>query len=202
MKNPRIAIAGAGMSGICMGIKLKAAGIDSFTIYEKAAEVGGTWRENTYPGLSCDVPSRYYSFSFAPNPDWSSYYSPGGEIQRYLEGIADRYGLRRHIEFGKEVVGASFEDGRWRVRTGDGGESEVDFLISACGFLHHPRYPDIPGLDSFEGAAFHSARWDHDVELRGKRIGVVGNGSSGIQIVADLADVAGRLTHLDWKSVV
>ena len=176
-----------------MGIKLKQAGIDSFTIYEKAARVGGTWRENTYPGLECDVPSRFYSFSFEPNPDWTKYYSPGSEIQRYFEGVAETYGMRSHIRFGKEVERAEFEDGSWRIRMRDGEETEADFLISACGVLHHPRYPDIPGLESFAGDVFHSARWDHSVALEGRRIGMIGTGSTGVQITCALSQVAGRL---------
>ena len=182
------------MSGICMGIKLKQAGIESFTIYEKAARVGGTWRENTYPGLECDVPSRYYSYSFEPNPDWTKYYSPGGEIQRYFEGVADRYGMHSYIRFGKEVERADFTDGRWRIRMRDGEETEADFLISACGVLHHPRYPRIPGLESFAGDMFHSARWDHSVPLEGRRIGLVGTGSTGVQITCGLSQTACRLT--------
>jgi cation diffusion facilitator CzcD-associated flavoprotein CzcO len=178
-----------------MGIELKRAGIDSFTIYEKADAVGGTWRDNTYPGLSCDVPSRFYQYSFELNPDWTHVFSPGPEIWRYFERVADKYGLREHLRLGKEVVSARFEDGRWRIRTQDGEEAEVDFVVSACGVLHHPRTPDIEGLEQFSGAAFHSARWDHDVELEGKRIAVVGTGSTGVQIVTDLAGVAGRVLH-------
>jgi cation diffusion facilitator CzcD-associated flavoprotein CzcO len=192
---PVVAIVGAGMSGLCMGIKLKRAGIETFTIYEKAAAVGGTWRENTYPGLSCDVPSRFYSYSFEPNPGWTRQFSPGPEIWRYFDRVARRYGVVPHIEFGREVVGARHQDGRWLIRTADGREATADFLISACGVLHHPRMPDIAGLETFAGAAFHSARWDHSVPLRGRRIGVVGNGSTGVQIVAELAQSAGRL-HL------
>jgi len=194
-KTPSVAIVGAGLSGICMGIKLMEAGIESFTIYEKAEELGGTWRDNTYPGLVCDTPSRYYSYSFAPNPDWSSCYAPGPEIHRYLLDVAERYGVRRHIRFGAEVESARFEGRRWCVTLRGGEQTEVDVLISSCGVSHYPREPDIPGLDSFAGPRFHSARWDHDVELRGKRIGVVGTGSSGVQIVSALADVSRRLTH-------
>ena len=193
-RTPTVAIVGAGMSGLCMGIKLKQAGIDSFTIYEKAGEVGGTWRENTYPGLCCDIPSRYYSYSFAPNPDWTSYYSPQAEIQSYFRRTADRYGLRSHIRFNSEVESGAFEDGRWRIRTKDGEQAEADFLVSACGILHHPRQPDIPGLEDFEGAAFHSARWDHSVPLEGRRIGLIGTGSTGVQLTCSLSEVAGRLT--------
>ena len=188
-----MAIVGAGMSGLCMGTKLKAAGIESFKIYEKADRLGGTWRDNTYPGLQCDVPSLLYQYSFDPNPDWSRTFSPGHEIWRYLESVADRHSLLPHIRFGKEVVDARFEDGRWHIRTADGEQAEADFLVSASGVLHHPRYPAIEGLDRFEGDWFHSARWDHDVELRDKRVAVVGTGSTGVQIVTALASVAGRL---------
>src|SRR3954447_16014805 len=191
----RVVVVGAGMSGLCMGIKLKQAGFDAFTILEKASDVGGTWRENRYPGLSCDVPSRYYSYSFELNPEWSSWQSPGEEIWRYFQDVADRYGLRPHIRLGAEAEGAAWEDGRWRVRTKAGDELEAEVLVSATGVLHHPRLPDIEGLDSFAGAAFHSARWDHDVPLRGKRIAVVGTGSTGVQIVTALAGTAGRLLH-------
>lgn len=189
-----MAIVGAGMSGLCMGIKCKQAGIHSFTIYEKASRIGGTWRENTYPGLSCDVPSRFYSYSFEPNPDWTQAFSPGEEIWSYFEAVAERHGLRPHVEFDKEVVDARFEDGRWRIATRDGEEAVADFLVSACGVLHHPRVPSIEGLDTFAGAAFHSARWDHSVDLRGQRVGVIGTGSTGVQIVSD---IAGRVGHLD-----
>jgi cation diffusion facilitator CzcD-associated flavoprotein CzcO len=193
LRTPTVAIVGAGVSGLCMGVRLLEAGITSFTIYEKAQAVGGTWRDNTYPGLSCDVPSRIYEYSFAPH-DWSRYMSPGGEIWEYLEGVADRFALRPHLRFGQEIDEARFEDGRWHLRTKGGEESEADFLVTACGFLHHPRTPDLPGLDDFRGASFHSSRWDHDVALDGRRIGIVGNGSTGVQIVGALAPSAGRLS--------
>lgn len=181
------------MSGLCMGIKLLQAGIDTFTIYEKASDVGGTWRENTYPGLVCDVPSRYYSYSFEPNPDWTRLMSPGGEIHAYFSRVADKYRVREHIRFDTEIASARHDGVRWHIRTRAGAEAEADFLVSCCGFLHHPRLPDIEGLGTFEGAAFHSARWDHDVELRGKRIGVVGTGSTGVQLVCGLVDTAREL---------
>ena len=191
-RNPSVAIVGAGMSGLCMGVKLRRAGIDSFTIHEKAGAVGGTWRENTYPGLSCDVPSRFYSYSFAPNPDWSRQFSPGPEIWSYFDRITDRYGLRSQIRFDSEVVSAEHDGEQWRLRTSAGRQEAADFLISATGVLHHPRLPDLDGLESFAGDAFHSARWDHTVPLAGKRIGVVGTGSTGIQITCALAGVASR----------
>lgn len=186
------------MSGLCVAIALLRSGIDDVTIYEKADEVGGTWRENTYPGLTCDVPSRVYQYTFATKPDWSHMFSPGGEIQAYFRGVADDFGLRERIRFGTEIVGAGFEDGRWVLRTKAGSaasaESRVDFLISATGVLHHPRMPSIAGLDDFGGHVFHSARWDHSVELAGRRIAVVGNGSTGVQLVCGLAGVAGRVS--------
>lgn len=181
------------MSGICVAIALLRSGITDVTVYEKADEVGGTWRENTYPGLVCDIPSRVYQYTFAHNPNWSHLFSPGGEIQAYFRGVADRFGLRDRIRFGTEIVCARFEDGRWRLRTDAGAESTVDFLICATGVLHHPRLPSIPGLDDFGGHAFHSARWDHSVDVRGRRVAIIGNGSTGVQLVCGLTGVAGRV---------
>jgi cation diffusion facilitator CzcD-associated flavoprotein CzcO len=192
-RNPAVAVVGAGMSGLCAAIALLRSGVTDVTIYEKADEVGGTWRDNTYPGLTCDVPSRVYQYSFAKNPSWTHLFSPGGEIQAYFCEIADRYALRDRIRFGTEIVSARFEDGRWVLRTDAGAQASVDFLISACGVLHHPRMPSIAGLDDFGGHSFHSARWDHRVELQGKRIAVIGNGSTGIQLVCGLAGVAGKV---------
>ncbi|HTY30596.1 NAD(P)/FAD-dependent oxidoreductase, partial [Mycobacterium sp.] len=192
-RDPAVAVVGAGMSGLCMAIALLRNGITDVTIYEKADEVGGTWRENTYPGLTCDVPSRVYQYTFATKPNWTHMFSPGGEIQAYFRGVADQFGLRDRIRFGTEIVSARFENGRWLLRTGAGDESAVDFLISATGVLHHPRMPSIAGLDDFAGHVFHSARWDHSVELAGRRIAVIGNGSTGVQLVCGLAGVAGRV---------
>ena len=192
-RDPAVAVIGAGMSGLCVAIALLRSGISDVTIYEKADEVGGTWRENTYPGLTCDIPSRVYQYTFARNPTWSHMFSPGREIQAYFCGVADRFGLRDRIRFGTEVVDARFQGGRWVLRTDAGAESQVDFLISATGVLHHPRTPPIAGLDTFGGNVFHSARWDHSVELRDKRVAIIGNGSTGVQIVCGLAGVAGRV---------
>jgi cation diffusion facilitator CzcD-associated flavoprotein CzcO len=184
----RILVIGAGMSGILSAIQLRAAGFGDFVIYEKADRLGGTWRENTYPGIACDVPSHFYSYSFALNPEWSHRFSPGAEIQAYFEDVARRHGVESRIRFGQEVTRCVFEDGRWRLETADGTTDVGDFVIAATGVLHHPAFPDIEGLDAFEGALFHSARWDHDVPLEGKRVGVVGTGSSAIQIVSALVD--------------
>lgn len=190
---PRVGIVGAGMSGLCMAAKLQRAGIENFTIYEKASEVGGTWRENTYPGLSCDVPSRFYSYSFAPNPDWRHTFPPGEELQAYFVRCADDLGLRQHIRFDSDVTEARWKNGRWRLRTADGHTDAVDILVAATGVLHHPKVPDIKGLDSFAGPCFHSARWDHTVPLEGKRIALIGTGSTGVQITTALSRVAGKL---------
>jgi cation diffusion facilitator CzcD-associated flavoprotein CzcO len=192
--NPRFLIIGAGMSGLLSAIKLQEAGLDDFAIYEKADRPGGTWRENTYPGIACDVPSHFYSYSFALNPDWSHRFSPGAEIQTYFENVAERYDVTSRIQFGKEITRCIFESGRWKIETADGETDEGDFVISATGVLHHPAYPEIEGLDSFGGALFHSARWDHDVPLAGKRVGVIGTGSSAIQIVSALVDQVDELS--------
>jgi cation diffusion facilitator CzcD-associated flavoprotein CzcO len=189
----RFLVIGAGMSGILAAIELQAAGQGDFVIYEKADRLGGTWRENTYPGIACDVPSHLYSYSFAPNPEWSHRFSPGAEIQAYLEAVARRYGVDSRIRFGKEVTRCAFEDGRWRIETADGATDVGDFVIAATGVLHHPATPDIEGLHAFEGAVFHSARWDHGVPLAGRRVGVVGTGSSAVQIVPALVDRVAEL---------
>jgi cation diffusion facilitator CzcD-associated flavoprotein CzcO len=188
----KVAIIGAGMSGLCMAAKLQDAGIETFTIFEKADEVGGTWRDNTYPGLSCDVPSRFYAYSFRPNPAWSRLMSPGPEIHSYFRQVATERGIRPHIRFGTDVTSARYRDGQWWVGTAD-GEEAFDVLITATGFLRVPRYPDIPGLDSFAGPMFHSSRWDHSVTLPDKRIGLIGTGSTGVQITAELGGKVNRL---------
>ena len=190
----RVAVIGAGMAGILSAIKLTEAGLTDLTVYEKADRIGGTWRENTYPGIACDVPSHLYRFSFAPNPDWSRTFSPGDEIEAYLEQVVRDFDVERLIRFGDEVTGCAFVDGRWHLETAAGHHDVVDVVIAATGVLHHPRYPDIDGLDSFAGSMFHSARWDHDVPLDGTRVGVIGNGSSGVQIVGAIVDQVEHLT--------
>ncbi|HKA15941.1 MAG TPA: NAD(P)/FAD-dependent oxidoreductase [Myxococcota bacterium] len=188
MRDVRFAIIGAGMAGILSAIKLKEAGLTDFTVYEKASRLGGTWRENTYPGLGCDVPSHLYSYSFALNPNWSHRYSPGGEIQAYLERTAAEHGVLPSFRFGDEVVRCSYDRGRWRVETAGGHRDEVDIIIAATGVLHHPKVPPFEGIDSFAGSAFHSARWDHSVPLDGRRVGVIGTGSTAVQITGALSE--------------
>jgi len=181
------------MAGIASVIKLREAGLTDLTVFEKASEVGGTWRENTYPGIACDVPSHLYSYSFAPNPDWSHTFSPGDEIQRYFCTVARQHGVYDVCRFGDEVTSLRYADGRWTLTTAAGHCDEFDAVIAATGVLHHPNVPDLPGLDTFAGTAFHSARWDHDVAIDGARVGVIGTGSSAVQITAAVIDRVARL---------
>lgn len=195
-KHLDIAIFGAGVSGLCAAIQLRKAGIESFTIFEKSHAVGGTWNDNTYPGASCDVPSHLYSFSFEPNPDWSRAFSPQPEIQRYLHGCAEKYGILPHIRFGTEIAGASFDESRgvWRIRTCAGEEIVAHAIVSGMGQLNRPHFPDIPGLAEFEGTSFHSARWNHDADLTGQDVAVIGNGASAIQFIPEIAKTAASVT--------
>lgn len=190
----RVAVIGAGMAGILSAIKLTEAGITDVTVYETADRVGGTWRENTYPGLSCDVPSHLYSYSFAPNPGWSRRFAAGPEIQRYFEHVAAQYDIERLIRFGDEVTACRFDDETWTIETASGHQATADVVIAATGVLHHPRYPDIEGLDEFDGALFHSSRWDHDVPIDGARVGIVGTGSTAIQLVCGIVDRVSKLS--------
>jgi cation diffusion facilitator CzcD-associated flavoprotein CzcO len=180
----RTVIVGTGFSGIGMAIKLLREGERDFVLLERADEIGGTWRDNTYPGCRCDVPSHLYSFSFAPNPNWSSTFSPQPEILEYLRGVAARFGVIPHVRFGTEMESAEWDEAeaRWRLETSQ-GPITADVLIAAQGPLSDPLVPDLPGLDSFEGTTFHSARWDHEHRLDGERVAVIGTGASAIQFV-------------------
>lgn len=184
-----VIIFGAGVAGLCTGIKLREAGITNFTILEKADAVGGTWRDNSYPGSGCDVPSHLYSFSFEPKTDWSRKYGKQDEIEHYLNHCADKYGIRPHIQFNTEVESASFDEAinKWTVRTKDGRTLTATSLVSGVGQLNRPAYPDIPGLDTFQGTKFHSARWNHDHDLSDETVAVIGNGASAIQFVPEIA---------------
>ena len=191
----RIVIIGSGFSGLCLGIQLRRVGIQSFTILEKADRLGGTWRDNTYPGAACDVPSIAYCFSFEQKTDWSRIWAPHDEIQAYMEHCADKYDLRRHVRFGVEVAEARFEEaaGLWRLRTTAGEEIEAEVLVSAVGQLNRPHVPMIPGLDVCRGRLFHSARWDHSYDLTGRRVAVIGNAASAIQFIPRVAAQADHL---------
>ena len=191
-----VAIVGAGFGGLCMAIRLREAGTRDFVILEKSHGVGGTWKDNSYPDSACDVPSHLYSFSFAPNPDWSRKWAKQPEILAYFESLVPRYGLGPHLRLGREVAEVvwSDDDQRWTLRTTDGHVVEADVVVSGLGQLNIPDIPDIDGLGSFGGTMFHSARWRHDHDLRGERVGVIGIGASAIQFVPPIAAQARRLT--------
>ncbi|MBI3770276.1 MAG: NAD(P)/FAD-dependent oxidoreductase [Deltaproteobacteria bacterium] len=195
-RHPRIAIIGSGFGGLCMGMQLKRAGIESFTILEKSDRIGGTWRDNTYPGAACDSPSFVYCFSFEQKTDWSRKWAPQPEILAYIDHCARKYDLLRHVRFHSQVASASFDAdaGVWRVRTTTGEEIEAEVLVSGTGQLNRPAYPGIPGLEDFNGTAFHSARWRPDVDLGGKRVAVIGNAASAIQFIPEIAPTVERLT--------
>lgn len=190
-------IVGAGFSGLCAGIELRRAGIENFVILEKGDGVGGTWRDNTYPGAACDVPSHLYSYSFEPNPKWSRAYGGQPEILAYLEHCATKYGVRPHLRLGVRVTGADYDEASatWTVHTHDGARHVARALILGNGALHIPAIPELPGLASFRGTTFHSARWNHAHELAGKRVAVVGTGASSIQFVPEIAPRVAQL-HL------
>jgi len=180
----RVAVIGSGFGGLGAAVRLRRAGVTDFVVLERRDSVGGTWRDNSYPGCACDVPSHLYSFSFAPNPDWPRNFSGQAHIRAYLERVTDTFGLRPHLRFDTEVQQMTWdgEELRWVVETAK-GTLTADFVVSATGPLSDPKIPDIPGLDTFEGKVFHSAQWDHDYDLRGKRVAMVGTGASAIQIV-------------------
>jgi len=191
----KIAIIGAGFGGIGLGARLKRAGFHDFTIYERGDEVGGVWRDNTYPGAACDVPSRMYSYSFAPDYPWSARFGGQPEILDYLKHCADRFGIRPHIRFNTEIKEAAFDSAgpQWRISTGDGGIETAEMLVSAVGLFNHPFVPDLPGRDTFDGPQFHSSRWNHDCALDGKTVAVIGTGASAVQFVPEIAPRVGRL---------
>lgn len=192
-----VIIVGTGFAGLGTAIRLKQAGIHDFVLLEKEDDLGGTWRDNTYPGCACDVPSLMYSFSFEQNPNWSRMFAEQQEIRDYLRHCADKYGVRKHIRYGVEFTGAEWDEREhmWHVATGDGTEYVGKALVSGLGALHLPSYPELSGIDRFEGEVFHSAAWNHDFDLAGKRVAVVGTGASAIQFVPQIAKQVSRL-HL------
>lgn len=195
VREPSIVIIGAGVAGITAGVVLKRAGFHDFTILEKGSDVGGVWYWNHYPGLTCDVPSQLYQFAFAPKSDWSAVFASGPEIQRYHRDVVERFGLTEHLRLGSEVTSAVFTDPGWELTLADGTRMTADFVIAATGVLHHPYIPQIPGLGDFDGEVLHTARWDDAAELAGKRVGVIGTGSTGVQVVSALRENASAVTH-------
>ncbi|NEB81635.1 NAD(P)/FAD-dependent oxidoreductase [Streptomyces sp. SID14478] len=191
----RVAVIGSGFGGLGAAVRLRREGVTDFVVLERADAVGGTWRDNSYPGCACDVPSHLYSFSFAPNPDWPRTFSGQERIREYLEHVADTFRLRSHIRLNSEVKQLRWDNEKlwWEVATAQ-GTLTADVVVSATGPLSDPKTPDVPGIDTFPGKVFHSARWDHDYDLRGKRVAMIGTGASAIQIVPAIQKEVGRLT--------
>jgi cation diffusion facilitator CzcD-associated flavoprotein CzcO len=191
-----IVIIGAGFAGIGMAVQLLKAGIRSFRIFERASEIGGTWRDNTYPGAACDVPSHVYSFSFEPNPNWSRAFAESWEIQDYLLGVVEKWGLRSHLQLGTEIVEARWDGaaGAWTLTTDDEQSVVARVVLSGVGGLVDPSLPDIKGIQSYTGEIFHTARWNHDFDLAGKKVAVIGTGASAVQVVPSVAPQVEKLT--------
>ncbi|MFE8071743.1 NAD(P)/FAD-dependent oxidoreductase [Marinobacteraceae bacterium S3BR75-40.1] len=187
-KHTRVAIIGTGFSGLGMAIRLKQSGENDFRVFEKEAGVGGTWRVNHYPGCACDVQSHLYSYSFEPNPEWTRMFAPQKEIKGYLEHCAEKYRVLPHIHFNTALASAAWDnsDKLWRLTTQDGEQYTANVVVSGMGGLAIPAYPNIPGIDSFKGKTFHSQDWDHDYDLKGKRVAVIGTGASAIQFVPQI----------------
>lgn len=196
VKKHKVVIVGAGFGGMCIAIKLKQAGINDFIIIDKANELGGTWRDNTYPGAECDIPSALYSYSFEPNHQWEFKWSGQRQILRYQNDTADKYGLGPHFCFGQKVLSANYkeETSHWLITTQQGQVFQAQHYISAVGQLHYPNIPSLEGVESFHGETFHSAKWNHGIELKGKRVGVIGNAASAVQFIPEIARVAEKVT--------
>jgi cation diffusion facilitator CzcD-associated flavoprotein CzcO len=192
----RIAIVGTGFGGIGAAVRLLQDGERDLVLFERSDDVGGVWRDNTYPGSACDVASHLYSFSFAPTGRWSRRFAVQSEIHAYLRRVAADFGVLPHVRFRTEVLAATWDGGRWRLDLSDGSTEEADVVVAACGQLSRPQRPDVEGLDSFAGKAFHSAEWDHDHDLTGRRVAVLGTGASAIQFVPEVARQAAHLTVL------
>jgi cation diffusion facilitator CzcD-associated flavoprotein CzcO len=195
-RSPSVVVVGAGFGGIAAAIELKRHGIENVTILDRAPELGGTWFYNSYPGAACDVPSHLYSFSFAQRRDWTRLCSPQSEIHDYVRAVASEHDVERHLQLGRTVTSCAWEQdsAKWRVETDDGSRYEADALVLATGQLHQPARPSIAGAETFAGHSFHSAQWDHDYELAGKRVAVIGTGASAVQFIPDVAEQARELT--------
>ena len=187
-------IVGTGFGGLCLAAKLREQGDEDFIIIEKADGVGGAWRENTYPGAECDIPSALYSYSFAPNPTWDFKWAKQPQILKYIQDFAAERDLYRHIKFGQKVTSAEYDDEGWTIKTAGGESYNCQFFVSAIGQLHVPSFPSFKGKETFKGVSFHSAQWDHSVNLRGKNVGVIGVGASAAQLIPEVAKVASSLT--------
>ncbi|MGC1511515.1 MAG: NAD(P)/FAD-dependent oxidoreductase, partial [Acidimicrobiales bacterium] len=184
-----VAIIGAGLGGIGTAIALTKEGITDFVILERAADIGGTWRDNTYPGIAVDIPAQAYQFSYELKPTWSRVFAKGSEVKTYVDQCADHYDVRSHVRLNSEVMARTWDadEQLWRLQIGADHELTARFVVSAIGSFVEPKPVDIPGVDQFEGKILHSARWDHDYDLRGKRVGIVGTGASAIQIIPEIA---------------
>lgn len=190
-QQPSVVIIGAGMTGMAVAIKLRDAGINNIVMLEKAHTVGGTWRENRYPGVACDVPAHAYTYSFEPNPEWSKFFADGREIQQYFEHVFKKYKLDEIARFNEAVTSCAYVDSKWTVKTEKGNTYHCDILFSATGILHKPNFPDIKGLKDFGGISMHTAQWDEKVDFRNKRIGVIGTGSTAVQVIPELIKTIG-----------
>lgn len=193
-KSLRVAIIGAGPAGIAAAIRLQEQGVTDLVLFDKNADVGGTWQINRYPGLTCDVPAHLYRFSFAPNPDWSRRYAPRAEILDYIKGMAEKHGIPGKVRYSEEVTAATYEDGRWHIETNRGDAGVFDAVITAVGVLHHPVYPGISGIEHFEGVVVHPSRWDESMPIEGKRVGIIGSGSTAVQIIGAIVDTVEKVT--------
>jgi len=194
LRNPAVVIIGAGMTGLLLTIKLREAGITDVTLLEKKDRLGGTWRENTYPGAACDIPAHMYTYSFEPNPDWQHRFAYGDEIQGYFERVGRKYGVTNTIRFNEAVTACTYARGQWTIETSKQKTLKADFVINCTGILHHPAKPDIKGIERFKGAMFHTAEWDHSVPLNGKRVGIIGTGSTAAQVIPEVAKQAQKLS--------
>ena len=193
MKQYEVVVIGAGLSGVCAAIKLKEAGIDNFQVFEKASDVGGTWRDNRYPGVACDVPSHLYSYSFAPNPEWSRWYAPGPEIWDYVKKCAADFGVYDQMTFDTTIEAADWKGDHWELRDQRGNRFQTKSIVSALGGLHTPNLPTFAGQDLFEGEQFHTTSWPEGLDLTGKKVAVVGTGATAVQIVPEIADQVDEL---------
>jgi len=189
-------IIGTGFGGMGAAIQLKRMGINSILMLDRESDLGGTWHINRYPGLAVDIASVSYSYSFEPNPNWSRRYCPGEEIKSYADHVADKYDLRRHMQFNTTIVSAKYDEGGkfWTVQTDQGATYSARFLLLATGFLSQPQYPDIPGIDEFEGKIIHTAAWDYEYDLQGKRAAMIGTGASGVQVLPIIAEETAHMT--------